>query len=49
MASRWSFATSSWIDTTRTRRFGDGDWKALHAWLKSLDPAKLPRELPEEL
>ena len=31
------------------KQFGKNNWKGLHAWLRTLDPAALPRVLPEDL
>jgi endogenous inhibitor of DNA gyrase (YacG/DUF329 family) len=30
------------------RRFGNGNWRALHAWLRRVDLAKLPNDLPDD-
>jgi hypothetical protein len=31
------------------KRFGNGNWPALLAWLRKVDVDKLPDELPEDL
>jgi endogenous inhibitor of DNA gyrase (YacG/DUF329 family) len=31
------------------KRFGNGQWQKLHAWLRSIDPGKLPADLPADL